>query len=90
MNDSSYSCYTGFKTSGYMAYSVDATGLLLQTYHNRTTTFTGLPAAVAGGMGDFGKDSGGVALLSDGSMVLTLDVRLFDRRRCRVPMRQGA
>ena len=63
-----------------MAYSVDANGRLLQTYHNKTTTFTGLPAAVAAGMGDFGKDSGGVALLSDGSMVLTLDVRWgYDR-----------
>ena len=86
-----YSCYTGFKTPSYMAYRVvnPLTGLIEQTHHANTTTFTGLPASVtlAGELQnqspfvtDFGKDNGGVALLDDGTMVLTLDVRWgYDR-----------
>ena len=89
-NDSWYSCYTGFTTPSYMAYSIDATtGLLRQTHHDKVTTFTGLPAAVTQRgdepsqsqfVSDFGKDNGGVTRLDDGTMVMTLDVRWgFDR-----------
>ena len=85
VNDSWYSCYTCFSTPAYASFSQNAsTGELELLVVNEPTRFTGLPnpvslrgdtAASSTDEHDFGRDGGGATTLSDGTVVLTLDVR---------------
>ena len=84
VNDSWYSCYTAFSTPWHAKYSIDAsTGKPIYTRVNETTTFSGFPHPVSlhGDTApqltehDFGRDGGAVTVLSDGTLVMTADVR---------------
>ena len=96
VNDSWYSCYSCFSTPAYASYSQNATtGQLELLVVNESTRFMGLPSPVSlrgdtasssAGEHDFGRDGGGVATLSDGTAVLTLDVR-WSHDRLKQPLK---